>query len=227
MRKCWVIPPKQNAEFVANMENVLEVYKWPYDPAIPVICMDEQPTQLIKETRMKMAVEPGKPERVDYEYERNGTAANFMFTEPLGSWRKVNVRQQKTSVDWANEIKELLDNDYPNVQKVVLICDNLNTHKIASLYEAFEPKEALQLARRLEIHYTPKHGSWLNVAEIELSVFTKQCLDRRIPDMTTLQHEAKAWYRKRNANQKAVDWQFTTESARVKLKRLYPQIQLL
>lgn len=133
MRKCWIIPPKQNAEFVANMENVLEVYKWPYDPAIPVVCMDEQPTQLIKETRMKMAVEPGKPERVDYEYERNGTAANFMFTEPLGSWRKVNVRQQKTSVDWANEIKELLDNDYPNVQKVVLICDNLNTHKIASL----------------------------------------------------------------------------------------------
>jgi hypothetical protein len=227
LRKCWVIPPKQNAEFVANMENVLEVYKWPYDPAIPVVCMDEQPTQLIKETRMKMAVEPGRPERVDYEYERNGTAANFMFTEPLGSWRKVNVRQQKTSVDWANEIKELLDQDYPQVQKVVLICDNLNTHKIASLYEAFEPQEALRLARRLEIHYTPKHGSWLNVAEIELSVFTKQCLDRRIPDMTTLQQEAKAWYRKRNANQKAVDWQFTTENARVKLKRLYPQIQML
>jgi hypothetical protein len=209
------------------MENVLEVYKWPYDPVIPVVCMDEQPTQLIKETRMKMAVEPGKPERVDYEYERNGTAANFMFTEPLGSWRKVNVRQQKTSVDWANEIKELLDNDYPKVQKVVLICDNLNTHKIASLYEAFEPKEALRLAQRLEIQYTPKHGSWLNVAEIELSVFTKQCLDRRIPDMTTLQQEAKAWYRKRNANQKAVDWQFSTENARVKLKRLYPQIQML
>lgn len=125
MRKCWVIPPKQTAEFVANMENVLEVYKWPYDPAIPVVCMDEQPTQLIKETRMKMAVEPGKPERVDYEYERNGTAANFMFTEPLGGWRKVNVRQQKTAVDWANEIKELLGNDYPKVQKVVLICDNL------------------------------------------------------------------------------------------------------
>jgi hypothetical protein len=227
LRKCWVIPPKQNAEFVANMENVLEVYKWPYDPAIPVVCMDEQPTQLIKETRMKMAVEPGRPERVDYEYERNGTAANFMFTEPLGSWRKVNVRQQKTSVDWANEIKELLDQDYPQVQKVVLICDNLNTHKIASLYEAFEPQEALRLARRLEIHYTPKHGSWLNVAEIELSVFTKQCLDRRIPDMTTLQQEAKAWYRKRNANQKAVDWQFTTENARVRLKRLYPQIQML
>jgi len=222
-----VIPPKQNAEFVANMENVLEIYKMPYNSAIPVICMDEQPTQLIKETRMKMTLEPGKPERVDYEYERNGTAANFMFTEPLGSWRKVNVRQQKTSIDWAYEIKELLDKDYPQAHKVVLVCDNLNTHKIASLYEAFDPQEALRLAKLLEIHYTPKHGSWLNVAEIELSVFTKQCLDRRIPDMTTLQQEAKAWYRKRNSNQKDVDWQFTTDDARVKLKRLYPQIQML
>lgn len=222
-----MIPPKQNAEFVANMEDILEIYKRPYNSAIPVICMDEQPTQLIKETRTKMAVETGKTERVDYEYERNGTAANFMFTEPLGGWRKVHVRHQKTSIDWANEIKELLDKDYPDVQKVVLICDNLNTHKIASFYEAFEPEEALRLARRLEIHYTPKHGSWLNVAEIELSVFTKQCLDRRIPDMTTLQREAKAWYRNRNANQKTVDWQFTTENARIKLKRLYPQNQML
>ena len=227
LRKCWVIPPKQNAAFVANMEDVLEIYKKPSNSAVPVICMDEQPTQLIKETRRKIAVEPGKPERVDYEYERNGTAANFMFTEPLGSWRKVNVRQRKTSIDWAYEIKELLNEDYPEAEKVILVCDNLNTHKVASLYEAFEPKQARQLAERLEIHYTPKHGSWLNVAEIELSVFTKQCLDRRIPDLATLQQEAKAWYRKRNANQKAVDWQFTTEDARVKLKRLYPQIQML
>mgnify|MGYP001584473640 CR=1 FL=1 len=227
MRKCWVIPPKGNAAFVANMEDVLELYKRPYNPAIPVICMDEQPTQLIKETRMKIPVEPGKPERVDYEYERNGTAVNFMFTEPLAGWRKVNVRERKTSIDWAYEIKELLDDDYPEVEKVILVCDNLNTHTIASLYEAFEPEEARRLAERLEIHYTPKHGSWLNVAEIELSVFTKQCLDRRIPDMATLQQEAKAWYRKRNANQKGVDWQFTTEDARVKLKRLYPQIQML
>lgn len=227
MRKCWVIPPKGNAAFVANMEDVLELYKRPYNPAIPVICMDEQPTQLIKETRMKIPIEPGKPERVDYEYERNGTAVNFMFTEPLAGWRKVNVRERKTSIDWAYEIKELLDEDYPEVEKVILVCDNLNTHTIASLYEAFEPEEARRLAERLEIHYTPKHGSWLNVAEIELSVFTKQCLDRRIPDMATLQQEAKAWYRKRNANQKGVDWQFTTEDARVKLKRLYPQIQML
>ena len=209
------------------MEDVLELYKRPYNPAIPVICMDEQPTQLIKETRMKIPVEPGKPERVDYEYERNGTAVNFMFTEPLAGWRKVNVRERKTSIDWAYEIRDLLDEDYPEVEKVILVCDNLNTHTIASLYEAFEPEEARRLAERLEIHYTPKHGSWLNVAEIELSVFTKQCLDRRIPDMSTLQQEAKAWYRKRNANQKGVDWQFTTEDARVKLKRLYPQIQML
>jgi len=150
-----------------------------------------------------------------------------MFSEPLGSWRKVDVRQRRTSIDWAYEIKKLLNEDYPEAEKVILVCDNLNTHKIASFYEAFEPKQARQLAERLEIHYTPKHGSWLNVAEIGLSVFTKQCLDRRIPDMATLQQEAKAWYRKRNANQKAVDWQFTTEDARGKLKRLYPQIQML
>jgi hypothetical protein len=163
---------------------------------------------------------------VDYEYERNGTAANFMFSEPLGSWRKVNVRQQKTSIDWAYEIKELLDKDYRQAHKVVLVCDNLNTHKIASLYEAFDPQEALRLAKRLEIHYTPKHGSWLNVAEIELSVFTKQCLARRISDIETLRKEAKAWYHDRNAGQKSVDWQFTTQDARIKLKRLYPQIKL-
>ena len=227
MRKCWVIPPKQNADFVAHMEDVLEIYKRPYSPTVPVVCMDEQPTQLIKETRRKIAGEPGQVERVDYEYERNGTAANFMFTEPLGSWRKVNVRERKTSVDWAHEIEALLNEDYPEAEKVILVCDNLNTHKVASLYETFEPKQARQLAERLEIHYTPKHGSWLNVAEIELSVFTRQCLDRRIPDRITLQREAHAWYRKRNAGQKAVDWQFTTEDARVKLKRLYPQIQLL
>jgi hypothetical protein len=222
-----VIPPKRNAEFVANVEDILEIYKRPYNSAVPVICMDEQPTQLFKQTRTTMAVEPGKLERVDYQYERNGTAANFMLAEPPGGWRKVNARYQKTSVDWAAEIKELPDKDYPQVRKVVLVCDNLNTHKIASFYEAFEPKEALRLSQRLEIHYTPKHGSWLNVAEIELSVFTKQCLDRRIPDIATLRQESKAWYRKRNANQKAVDWQFTTEDARVKLKRLYQHIQML
>ncbi len=160
------------------MEDVLEIYKRPYNPAIPVVCMDEQPTQLIKETRKQIAVVPGKAERVDYEYERNDTAVNFMFTEPLGSWRKVNVRQRKTAIDWAYEMKELLDDDYADAKKVILVMDNLNTHKVASFYEAFEPKEARRLVERLEIHYTPKHGSWLNVAEIELSIFTKQCLDR-------------------------------------------------
>ena len=158
-----MIPPKQNAEFVAHMEDVLDVYQRPYNPAYPVICMDEQATQLIKETRKKIEAEPGKVERIDFEYERNGTAANFMFTEPLGRWRKVNVRDRRTAIDWAQEMKELLDVDYPDAQKVILVCDNLNTHKIASFYEAFKPDEARGLIRRLEIHHTPKHGSWLNV----------------------------------------------------------------
>jgi hypothetical protein len=221
-----VIPPKQNADFVAHMEDVLEVYKRPYDPDCPVVCMDEQPTQLIKETRRPVPAEPGKPERVDFEYERNGTANNFMFTEPLGGWRKVNVRARKTAVDWAHEIQELLDVDYPDAHTVVLVCDNLNTHKPASLYHAFAPQEARRLLDRLEIHYTPKHGSWLNVAEIELSILTRQCLDRRMPDLDTLRTQTEQWQRKRNARQKSVDWQFTTENARVKLKRLYPQFQM-
>jgi len=221
-----VIPPEQDGDFVACMEDVLEVYRRPYDPAFPVVCMDEQPTQLIRETRLKRPVEPGRPERVDYEYERNGTAANFLFTEPLGGWRKVNVRERRTRRDWAQEIRGLLDVDYPDAQRVVLVCDNLNTHTPGSLYEAFEPAEARRLAERLEIHYTPKHGSWLNIAEIELSVFTRQCLDRRIPDVSALRSETMHWYIRRNTDQKSVDWQFTTDTARIKLKRLYPQIQM-
>lgn len=209
------------------MEDVLEVYKRPYDEARPVVCMDEQPTQLIKETRENIPAAPCRAKREDYVYERNGVAVNFMFTEPLGGWRKVNVRERKTAVDWAQEVKEMLDRDYPQAEKVVLVCDNLNTHKTASFYEAFEPEEARRLIERLEIHYTPKHGSWLDIAEIELSVFTKQCLDRRIPDVDTLRKEANAWYCERNAGQKSVDWQFTTDKARIKLKRLYPQIQML
>ena len=207
------------------MEDVLELYCLPYDPTVPLICMDEQPTQLIAETRPALPQEPGKVERYDYEYERKGTAVNFMFTEPLGSWRKVNVRERRTSIDWAQEIKELLDRDYPKAEKIRLVIDNLNTHKIASLYEAFKPEEARRLAKRLEIHYTPKHGSCLNIAEIELSVLTKQCLDRYIPDLKTLRQETKAWQKNRNLKQKGVDWQFTTQDARIKLKRLYPQIQ--
>lgn len=208
------------------MEDVLNIYQKIYDPKIPVVCMDEQPIQLVKEMRVPLPSGPGKPQRYDYQYERNETAVNFMFTEPLDCWRKVSVREHKTMIDWAEEIKELLDVDYPNVEKVILVCDNLNTHKIASLYEAFQPQEAWRLAKRLEIHFTPKHGSWLNVAEIELSVFTQQCLNRRIPDIVTLKREATPWYRERNSNQKAVDWQFRTDDARIKLKRLYPQIQM-
>lgn len=221
-----MIPPEQNAGFVANMEDVLDVYRRQYDPKYPVVCVDEQPTQLIGETRRPIPVEPGKPRRYDYEYERLGTAVNFLATEPLAGWRKVNVRPERKAVDLAEEIKELLDVDYTEAEKVVLVWDNLNTHVPASLYKAFEPKEAKRLLDRLEIHYTPKHGSWLNIAEIELSVFTKQCLDRRIDDIDLLRSEAKAWAKSRNDAQVGVDWQFTNEKARTKLKRLYPKIKL-
>jgi hypothetical protein len=225
-RTCWVIPPEQDAEFVARMEDVLEVYRRPYDPRYPVVCLDEQPTQLVKEIRRAIPTQPRQPQRYDYEYERAGTAVNFMLTEPLGGWRKVNVRETKTAIDLAQEIRELLDVDYPDAQRVVLIWDNLNTHTPASLYKVFEPAEARRLLDRLEIHYTPKHGSWLNVAEIELSVFTKPCLSRRIADIETLRAEATAWAEARNAAQTGVDWPFTADQARIKLKRLYPQITL-
>jgi len=208
------------------MEDILELYCLPYDPNIPLVCMDEQPRQLIKETRTALPTMPGKPRRVDYEYERNGTAALFMFVEPLDAWRHVDVRERRTALDWAHEIRELLEVHYPNAPLVRLVCDNLNTHKIASLYEAFEPAEARVLAKRLEIHYTPKHGSWLNIAEVELSALSSQCLSRRIPDIDTLRNETQAWEQKRNAQQKGVDWQFTTHDARIKLKRLYPQLQV-
>lgn len=188
-----MIPPEKNAEFVTNMEDVLEVYKRPYDPNHPVVCMDEQPTQLIKETRKKTAAKPGQMERYDYEYERNGTAVIFMFTEPLAGERIVHVRKQRTAIDWANEIKELLDTRYPHAEKVTLVCDNLNTHKPASFYKAFLPAEARRLLNRLEIHYTPKHGSWLNIAEIELSALTRQCLNRMIPDFETLDQQIQIW----------------------------------
>ena len=204
------------------MEDILELYCLPYDPNIPLVCMDEQPRQLIRETRTALSAMPGKPRRVDYEYERNGTAALFMFVEPLGAWRHVDVRERRTALDWAHEIRELLEVHHPHAPLVRLVCDNLNTHKIASLYEAFEPAQARVLAKRLEIHYTPKHGSWLNIAEVELSALSGQCLNRRIPDMDTLRHETRAWEQKRNARQKGVDWQFTTHDARIKLKHLYP-----
>jgi hypothetical protein len=207
------------------MEEILDVYQMPYDPQAPMVCMDEQPVQLIKETRQPLPAAPGQPEKVDYEYERNGTANIFMFTEPLTGTRHVRVTEHRTAVDWANEIRDLLAVRYPEAARVRLVCDNLNTHGIGSLYEAFPPEQARRLASRLEIHHTPKHGSWLNIAEIELSILTRQCLDRRIPDMETLTKETQLWEQRRNASQKGVDWQFSTLDARIKLKRLYPQIQ--
>jgi hypothetical protein len=221
----WVIPPEQSGEFVAHMEDILDVYQTPYDPQVPVVCMDEQPVQLIKETRQPRPAAPGQPEKVDYEYERNGTANIFLFTEPLTGTRHVHVTAHRTAVDWATEISDLLEVRYPEAAWVRLVCDHLNTHGMGSLYEAFPPEQARRLATRLELHHTPKHGSWLNIAEIELSVLTMQCLDRRIPDMETLTQETHQWEQRRNASQKGVDWQFATREARIKLKRLYPQIQ--
>jgi DDE superfamily endonuclease len=208
-----------------HMEDVLEVYQRAYDRKVPVVCMDEQPTQLIRETRRAIPARKGQPKRVDFEYERNGTAVNFLFTEPLAGWRKLCVRERRTKTDWAEEIRELLDVDYPHAKRVVLVCDNLNTHKLASLYERFAPADARRLVERLEIHHTPKHGSWLNIAEIELSVFTRQCLNQRISHIDDLKTHASHWYAERNRRQKSVDWQFNTNDARIRLKRLYPQIQ--
>jgi len=220
-----VIPPEQDGEFVAAMEDVLEVYTRGQSPAYPLVCMDEQSTQLVKETRTPLPAQPGEPAKHDYEYERNGTAANFMFTAPLENWRRVSVRERKTKLDWAQEIRQLAGTDFPDAAKIVLVMDNLNTHTPGALYEAFAPQEARRILERLEIHHTPKHGSWLNMAEIELSVLTRQCLDRRMPDLAALRSEAAAWNTSRNASGKGVDWRFTTSDARVKLKRLYPVIK--
>ncbi len=207
------------------MEDVIDVYHLPYNESRPVVCMDEQPIQFLKETRTPIPAAPGQSAREDYEYERNGTGSVFLFTEALKGWRKVSARARRTAIDWAQEVRNLLDVRYAQADKVLLIMDNLNTHSIGSLYEAFKPAEAHRLAQKLEIHHTPKHGSWLNIAECELSAFTRQCLTRRMPDMETLQKEARAWADRRNQTQKGVDWQFTTKEARIKLKRLYPQFQ--
>jgi len=221
-----VIPPQANAEFVAGMEDVLEVYRRPYDPQRPVVNMDERPVQLVKETRTPLGARPGTPRRYDYEYERAGVASVFLFTETLRGWRKVTARERRTAVDWAGELREILDGEYPDAEKVILVCDNLNTHKTASLYKAFPPAEARRLAERLEIHYTPKHGSWLNIAECEISVLSRQCLGRRTPGLSALRRKVLPWARERNERQRGVDWRFTTEDARIKLKRLYPQVQM-
>ena len=209
------------------MEDILDLYRRPYNPDIPLICMDEQPIQLINEVRNPLPAGPNCVELYDYEYQRNGTANVFMFTEPLGGWRKVSIRQKKKKEDWATEIRELLEIDYPDAEKVILVCDNLNTHTIGALYTAFKPEDAFHLLKRLEIHPTPKHGSWLNIAEIELSALTRQCFKgRRIGDLGTVRFETKEWEKTRNSNQISVDWQFTAKDARIKLKRLYPHIKM-
>ena len=221
-----MIPPEANAEFVCQMEDVLEVYHRPFDPKRPVVCLDEASKQLVAETRSPIPAKPGRPERVDHEYERHGTANLFMVTEPMIGQRWVTVTDRRTAVDFAWLVKHLVDVRYKGAEKVVLVLDNLNTHRPASLYEAFAPAEARRLAEKLEIHHTPKHGSWLNVAEIELSLLARQCLDRRIATRDELAREVKAWERRRNKEHGTVDWQFTTTDARIKLKRLYPSAQL-
>jgi transposase len=206
------------------MEDVLAVYHLPYDPKHPLVCMDESCKQMIGEVRAPVPCAPGRPARVDDEYVRNGVAEIFMEVEPLAGKRHVAVTEQRTRKDWARQIKEMLDERYPDAEKVRLVMDNLNTHSTASLYEAFAPKEARRLAERLEIHYTPKHGSWLNMAEIELSVLKGQCLAERIADIETMRAEVVAWEHDRNNQGATIDWQFTTRDARIKLKRLYPKI---
>lgn len=207
------------------MEDVLEVYTRPYDPRYPQVCMDELSKQLLRDTRTPLPMEPGKPQRQDHEYERSGVVNLFMFLEPLGGKRWVNVTDRRTKVDWAHQIKELVDEHYPQAERIVLVMDNLNTHTPAALYEAFDPPEAKRLANKLEIHYTPKHGSWLNMAEIELSVLSRQCLHRRVSDFQALQAEALAWQERRDATGGKIDWRFRTEDARIKLKRLYPSLK--
>jgi hypothetical protein len=206
------------------MEDVLEVYHRPHDPDRPVVCVDETSKQLIAETRVPISAKPGQPARYDYEYERNGTLNLFMMFAPLEGWRHVEVTDRHTAVDYAQILKALSDKHYPNAAKIILVQDNLSTHKPASLYEAFPAEEARRLVERFEWHYTPKHGSWLDMAESELSVVSSQCLDRRIPDKKTLIEEVAAWEEVRNKHHAKADWQFTTADARIKLKRLYPTL---
>lgn len=223
----WCIPPKQNAAFVANMEDVLTVYARQYDENHPVVCMDEKPFQLVDERYKPIPMsEDNHKEKYDCEYERKGSCSIFVFTEPLAGWRQTIALPQRTTTDWALRIKWLLDEQYPLAEKVVLVMDNLNTHGIASLYKEFVPEEAFRLSQRLEIHYTPKHGSWLNIAELELSALTIECLaNRRIPSIDLLNKNLSAWHRNRNASQKGVDWHFSTADARIKLKHLYPVVK--
>jgi len=222
----WCIAPSENAEFVCAMENVLETYRKPYDPKRPVVCMDETSKQLVKETRTPMACAPGRPPRFDSEYERNGVANIFLFCEPLRGRRHVEVTERRTKKDWAQQIQRLVDEQYPLAEKITLVMDNLNTHRLSSLYQTFRPAEARRLVEKLELVYTPKHGSWLNIAEIEFAVMNKQCISGRIEDAQTLGNQLAAWETDHNNASRIVDWQFTTTDARTKLRRLYPQTSI-
>src|SRR5512142_569354 len=222
LKEQWCLPPEANAEFVAAMEDVLDVYHRPFDPKRPLVCLDEASKQLIGEVAEPVSAEPGRPERIDYEYTRNGTANLFMVSEPLVGWRHVEVTERRTARDFAEVVRWLVEEVHEEAEKVVLVMDNLNTHKLASLYEAFPPERARRIAARLEIHHTPKHGSWMNMAEIERSVLSRQCLSRRIGTQGELRSEVAAWEGARNARGVVIRWQFTTADARIKLRRLYP-----
>ncbi len=222
----WVIPPEADAEFVANMEEVLEVYERPYDPNRPVLCMDEQPVQLLKETKVPIEATKNHGKRVDYEYERAGTASIFMFVEPLAGFRQATARERRTKIDWALEVAHLLDTRYVDIDLVTLVSDNLNTHTKGAFYETFEPAIARTYVRRLDFVHTPKHGSWLNIAECELSSMTSQCLNgRRVGELEFLQSELKAWYERTNVEKRNVDWKYRVDDARRKLKKIYPKIK--
>jgi transposase len=224
LKKEWCIPPKANAQFVYHMEDVLDVYKRPADPSRPMVCFDESPEQLVSETRQPLAAKPGQPERYDYEYRREGVANVFMFFAPLQNWRHVKITDRRTKADWAECMRELVDVHFSDAEVVIVVEDQLNTHSPAALYEAFAPAEAKRILDRLEFHWTPKHGSWLNMAEIELSALNRQCLNRCIPSKMTLAQETAAWATERNDRDATVNWRFTTDDARIKLKRLYPSI---
>jgi hypothetical protein len=226
LKEEWCIPPKANADFVCCMEDVLDVYKRPYDPKRPQVCMDETTKQLLADGQEPLPAKPGHPERYDYEYEREGVANLFMFFEPLAGKRHIKVTDRRTKKDWAEAMRELSDIYYPNAEIIVVVLDNLNTHSPASFYEAFEPEEARRLVNRFEFHHTPKHGSWLNMAEIEFSVLARQCLAGRIPNKEIFSSEVTAWEVERNTLVVKVHWRFTTADARIRLKSLYPKIEL-